>query len=148
MYMIDIIYLVLTSSFRSNMVTFSYTILYVKNISQALSFYKEVFDITAKFIHESNQYAELDTGSTTLAFASESLADFNLPNGYVPHDRETLPLACEIVFTVSDVQGYYKKALETGAKDIAAPKEKPWGQTVAYVQDPNGVLVEIASPLS
>ncbi len=129
------------------MVSFSHTILYVKDIPKALSFYKDAFDISPKFVHESNQYAELNTGQTVLAFASESLAAYNLPNGYVPHDVAKLPLACEIVFTVPDVQAWYEKALKAGAKHIAAPQQKPWGQTVAYVQDPNGVLIEIASPL-
>ena len=130
------------------MVTFSHTILYVKDIPKALVFYKDVFGIEPKFIHESNQYAELATGATTLAFASESLAAYNLPNGYVPHDINKAPLACEIVFTVSNVQEWYDKALKAGAHALAAPQQKPWGQVVAYVQDPNGVLVEIAGPLS
>jgi uncharacterized glyoxalase superfamily protein PhnB len=129
------------------MVNFSHTILYVKDISRALSFYKDAFDISPKFVHESNEYAELNTGHTALAFASESLAAYNLPNGYVHHDVTKLPLASEIVFTVPDVQVYYEKALKAGAKHVALPQQKPWGQTVAYVQDPNGVLIEIASPL-
>ena len=130
------------------MVSFSHTILYVKDIPKAVSFYEDAFGLSPKFIHESNQYAELNTGQTVLAFASETLASYNLPNGYVPHDRTKLPLACEIVFTVPDVDAWYEKALKAGAQDIAAPQQKPWGQRVAYVQDPNGVLIEIASPLS
>lgn len=130
------------------MVTFSYTIFYVKDIPKALAFYKDAFGIAPKFIHESNQYAELATGSTTLAFASEELAAYNLPKGYVPHDIAQKPLACEIALSVSDVQGWYERALKAGGHSIAAPLQKPWGQIVAYVQDPNGVLVEIAGPLS
>jgi lactoylglutathione lyase len=30
---------------------------------------------------------------------------------------------------------------------VAEPKTKPWGQTVAYVRDPDGVLVEIGSEM-
>lgn len=130
------------------MATFSHTILYVKDIPKALAFYKDAFDIEPKFIHESNQYAELATGSTALAFASEELAAYNLPKGYVPHDSGKVPLACEVVFSVADVQIWYERALKAGAQSIAAPQQKPWGQIVAYVRDPNGVLVEIAGPLS
>lgn len=130
------------------MVTFSHTIFYVKDVLKAIAFYKDAFDIAPKFIHESNQYAELATGNTILAFASEELATYNLPKGYVPHDVSKVPLACEIVFSVSDVQLWYERALQAGAHSIAIPQRKPWGQTVAYVQDQNGVLVEIAGPLS
>ncbi len=32
-----------------------------------------------------------------------------------------------------------------GAVAVAPPAHKPWGQTVSYVRDLNGVLVEIAT---
>lgn len=130
------------------MVTFSHTIFYVKDVLKAVAFYKDAFDIAPKFIHESNQYAELATGNTALAFASEQLAAYNLPKGYVPHDITKDPLACEIALSVADVDAWYERALKMGGHSIAAPQQKPWGQVVAYVRDPNGVLVEIAGPLS
>lgn len=51
-----------------------YTILYVKDVKQTIDFYQRAFALKLKFIHESSQYAEMDTGETTLAFASETLA--------------------------------------------------------------------------
>lgn len=127
------------------MVNFSHIIYYVKDISAAISFYRDVFGFEPKFIHESNQYVEIDTGATALAFVSELLADSNLPKGYTRHDIKQVPLACEIVFTVPDVQEFYDKALKTGGIAVVAPQQKPWGQTIAYVRDPNGILIEIAS---
>ena len=129
-------------------VSFSHTIVYVKDIPQLLPFYEKAFGIVPKFVHESGMYAELDTGATTLAFADEALGNENLPQGYIRHNKNSLPLACEIVFTVRDVQKAYDKALQAGAIQVADPKEKPWGQTIAYVRDPRGVLIEIASHMS
>jgi len=129
-------------------VSFSHTIVYVKGILQLLPFYEKAFGFLPKFVHESGMYAELDTGATTLAFADEALGHANLPQGYIKHDKNGLPLACEIVFTVHDVQKAYDKALQAGAIKVAAPQEKPWGQTVAYVRDPYGVLIEIASHMA
>jgi lactoylglutathione lyase len=37
--------------------------------------------------------------------------------------------------------------VDAGAAPLSAPAIKPWGQTVAYVRDPFGTLVELASPL-
>jgi lactoylglutathione lyase len=128
------------------MIRFSHTICYVKDVLKSLDFYKNAFGLQAKFLHESNQYAELDTGQTTLAFASEELAKLNFPEGYISNES-TRPLACEIVFSTSDVHSVYEKALKNGAMNSAAPKKKPWGQTVAFVRDPNGVLIEIAEEL-
>jgi lactoylglutathione lyase len=36
--------------------------------------------------------------------------------------------------------------VEAGAAPVSEPATKPWGQDVAYVRDPDGVLIEIASP--
>jgi uncharacterized glyoxalase superfamily protein PhnB len=38
--------------------------------------------------------------------------------------------------------------VEGGAEPVTPPQTKPWGQDVAYVRDPDGNLVEIASPVS
>jgi lactoylglutathione lyase len=127
------------------MVTFSHTIFYVTNIEKIIEFYEKAFGIAAKFVHESRLYAELNTGGTTLAFADEALGKENLPEGYLPSDVARLPSACEIVFTVKDVDQSYERAIAAGAVALVPPKQKPWGQTVAYVRDPSGVLIEIAS---
>ncbi len=137
-----------SSKKRHKMANFSHVIFYIKDISRAISFYKDAFDIQLKYIHESNQYAELNTGATTIAFASETLGSSNLPEGYIPHDITKLPLASEICFTVSDVQKSYKRAIAVGGISVVSPEIKAWGQTVAYIRDPNGLLVEIASPMS
>ena len=125
----------------------SHIIFYVKDIPEAVSFYKNAFGIEPKFIHESQMYAELDTGETTLAFAAEMLGKENLPDGYIPLGLDRLPQAGEIVFIQADVQAAYEQAIQAGAIALVPPKGKPWGQTVAYVRDPNGVLIEIASPM-
>jgi lactoylglutathione lyase len=38
-------------------------------------------------------------------------------------------------------------ALDAGCESLAAPEDKPQGQRVAYVRDPFGTLVELATPL-
>ncbi len=129
------------------MVTSSHTIFYVKNISKAIDFYESVFGSKLKFIHESNQYAEIETGITVIAFASEELGKSNFSNGYIKHDMEHMPLACGIVFTVSNVEEFYEKALNMGGITVALPEQKPWGPLVAYVKDPNGVLIAIVSQM-
>ena len=45
-----------------------------------------------------------------------------------------------------DPAAAFARAVENGASALAEPKEQPWGQVVAYVRDPFGTLVEIASP--
>jgi catechol 2,3-dioxygenase-like lactoylglutathione lyase family enzyme len=125
----------------------SHMIFYVADLKESLSFFKNVFNLETKFIDESGAYAELMTGTTILAFVSEAFAVMNFPNGFQKNSNEQPPCGCEIVFTSINIKELYQKALLFGAKDISAPTQKPWGQMVAYVRDPNGILIEIASPI-
>ena len=46
-----------------------------------------------------------------------------------------------------DVGAGFERAVEAGASAVSEPQKKPWGQEVAYVLDPDGILIEIASPM-
>ena len=129
------------------MIRFSHTIFYVSDVLKTLQFYEAAFGFKAKFIHESNAYAELMTGEVLLAFASEELGDMNLPEGFLRNNLKSLPQACEIAFTTDDPENLYKQAVKAGATELSSPQQKPWGQIVGYVRDPNGILIEIAGEL-
>jgi lactoylglutathione lyase len=126
---------------------FSYTILYVKDVAQSVAFYEKAFGLKQKFIHESKQYAEMETGGTTLAFASNELAKSNLPQGFQENSLLNLPAGIEVGFVTDDIPAALSRAMEAGGVVVVDAKIKPWGQTVAYVRDLDGILVEIASPM-
>jgi uncharacterized glyoxalase superfamily protein PhnB len=54
----------------------------------------------------------------------------------------------EIALVTDDPAAAYKRAVAVGAIAVKPPVQKPWGQTVAYVRDLNGCLVEICSPVA
>ena len=61
---------------------FGYTIVYVANVAETLTFYKEAFGFETRFLRESGMYGELDTDATALAFASHAMGDLNLSGRY------------------------------------------------------------------
>ncbi len=126
---------------------FAYTILYVGDVNRTVLFYEKAFGLKSRFIHESGQYAEMETGGTTLSFASNELAKSNLPEGFQENTLSHPPAGIEIAFTTDDVLAAFTRAVKAGAAEVTKPQTKPWGQQVAYVRDLDGVLVEIASPL-
>jgi lactoylglutathione lyase len=128
-------------------VKFGYTILYVRDVAASLDFYERAFAQRRRFVHESGQYAELDTGSTTLAFAAHELAASNLPGLYRPVAAGDPPPAFEVCFVTTDVVAAHSQAVSAGAREVTPPQTKPWGQQVAYVRDPDGNLIELASPV-
>jgi uncharacterized glyoxalase superfamily protein PhnB len=129
------------------MIKYGYTILYVENVEATLAFYVKAFGIAQKSITPEKDYGELETGSTTLAFASYSVAEFN---GIAIERRNSkaLPSPFEITFVADDIESAWKQAVEAGAEMVKEPTQKPWGQTVGYLRDINGFLVEICTPVS
>jgi catechol 2,3-dioxygenase-like lactoylglutathione lyase family enzyme len=126
-------------------VKFGYTIIYVPNVAAAIDFYGRAFGLPTKFVHDSGQYGELDTGATTLAFASHALADGNLPGGYQRPDPSAPPFGIELAFVTSDVPAAVARASAAGAAVVVEAKAKPWGQVVAYVRAPEGTLIELCT---
>lgn len=126
-----------------------YTIIYVESVKDTLAFYEKAFGLTTRFLHESGDYGELDTGDTALAFASHELGTMNFGDyAYQKSSSDAKPLGVEIVFVTDNVEDAFTKAIEVGAKSVSEPVQKPWGQIVSYVQDNNGVLVELCSPVT
>ena len=129
------------------MVKFGYTIVYVDDVAASLRFYEAAFGLARRFLHDGGDYGELDTGATTLAFASHTLAASNFDGGIVRSYESSQPLGMEIALVTSDVATAHAKALSAGATQLSAPKQKPWGQTVSYLRAPDGCLVELCTPV-
>lgn len=129
------------------MVQFGYCIIYVPDVAQSLAFFETSFGLKRRFLHEGGDYGELDTGATVLAMASHDLGAQNLPDGYQRADQADRPLGFEVALCDSDVAGMHRAAIENGAIEISAPKQKPWGQVVSYVRTPCGIVLELCSPM-
>ena len=96
-----------------------------------------------RFVAEDGRYGEFETGATTLSFASHDLGKANLPTASFPRSRRPDRRGRDRARR-PDVPAAIERAVEAGARELSPPKQKPWGQTVSYVRDPNGVLIELA----
>lgn len=130
-------------------ISLGYTIYYVHDVQQTLTFFMEAFDLERRFITPEGDYGELVTGSTTLSFVANELAHANLDEagGFTELDASQPPVAASVTLVTNDVAAALAKAIEAGGTQYVALTEKPWGQTVAYLRDPNGILIEIATPI-
>jgi len=88
---------------------YGYTIIYVENVKETITFYQKAFGCQQKFITPENDYGELVSGETTIAFASLALGNTNLRNGYIPSsysqksDDESKPFGAEMAFVTEDI---------------------------------------------
>jgi lactoylglutathione lyase len=124
-----------------------YTIVYVPSVKDSLEFFSRAFGFEIGFLHESGDYGELATGETTLAFANHSLGHMNYGTEHVRANESALPLGMEVGLVTTELEAAHVKALACGAKELAAPAVRPWGQSVSYVRAPDGTLVELCTPI-
>ncbi len=124
-----------------------WVIVYVDDPPAAREFYMGAFGLQGGFVAPSGSYAELDTGSTKLAFAAYSLGSQNFAGGVRRAPAEGPPPNVEIALVADDVDAAYARALEAGCAPLSAPTDKPQGQRVAWLRDPFGTLLELATPL-
>ncbi|MBN8538420.1 MAG: VOC family protein [Deltaproteobacteria bacterium] len=123
-----------------------YTLLYVDDVEKTMAFYSKAFGLEAGFLHESKDYGEMKTGDTKLGFVNHATA------GSHGFEYEKLSLKSkapgfEIGFVADNVENAFEHAVNAGAVSVSKPTQKPWGQTVSYVRDCNGLLVEICSAM-
>ena len=124
---------------------FGYTILYVDDVAATLAFYGKAFGLATRYTHESGSYGELETGATALAFVSHALLRQIGKTPQAPVlDRPT----SEIALVTDDVAAAVRRAVDAGASLVQDATAMPWGQTIAYVGDPNGFLVELCTPVA
>lgn len=121
-----------------------YTILYVADVPATLQFYGAAFGLRTRFLHEGGDYGELDTGSTVLAFSAHSLMR---QLGKNPQVAQAQAPTFEIALCTADVPAALARAVAAGAMPMRPAETMPWGQTVAYVADINGFLVELCTPV-
>ncbi|MDW3178799.1 MAG: VOC family protein [Acidimicrobiia bacterium] len=129
-------------------ISLGYTIFYVDDVEETVTFFTTAFGLERRFVTPENDYGEVDTGATTLAFVSIELAKTNLDTagGFSPPDPAR-PAPVSITLLTSEVAETVEDAVAAGARRYVAPTEKPWGQTVAYVLGPSNVLIELATPV-
>ncbi len=123
---------------------YRYTILYVSDVPATLSFYEAAFGLTLSMLHEAGDYGELNSGDTKLAFSS---LDLMKSMAKEVGDAREQPPCFELAFETNDVPAAVTRAREAGATLVQDATAMPWGQTISYVKDINGFLVEICTPV-
>ncbi len=123
-----------------------WVIVYVEDPAAASAFYERTFGLRGEFAAPDGSYAQLDTGATKLAFGSYALGE-SFYGGVRRASLDGQPSNVEITLVTDDVDAAYAAATDAGCTPLAAPQDKPHGQRVAFVRDPFGTLLELATPL-
>lgn len=124
-------------------VTMRYTILYINDLQQSLHFYHDILGLPIRL--QQGTYIEFDTGATVLAINTRSSVTEEI--GLVVPESSHRSQTFELGFVVDDVSQTIDTLRQQNVPIIKEPVTKPWGQTVAYVADPDGHYIEICSAI-
>ena len=124
-----------------------YTILYVESVAETIAFYERAFGLERGMVTPANEYGEMKTGDTKLAFAANSFVKTLMSVPFAAAQPEQTAPPMELGLVTEDVERAFAKAIAAGASLVKKPEKKPWGQLVGYVRDNNGFIVEICSPM-
>lgn len=130
------------------MLRLGYTAFYVPDVRRTVDFYTAAFGLQMRYMHPSGEYAGMETGQTLLAFSGEALVRSNLLGemNYHRNRPDGEPAGAQPAFIVDDLTAAIGKAVAADAVLVTKPEAKPWGQTLAFLRDVNGVLVELCTP--
>ena len=124
-----------------------YAILYVDDVATSVKAWEAAFGLELRFLHDSGEYAELVTGETTLSFAGREFGKTHFTDEATLASFDQAPARFELGLVTDDVPAAFARAVDAGMASIVEPAVKPWGQTVAWVKDGDGILVELATPM-
>jgi lactoylglutathione lyase len=124
-----------------------FPMLWVADVPASVRFHEDGLGGVVDHAHDDGSYAEVQLGSMTLGLVAEAEARRHLPVPFRPYADTDVPAAFELYLEVPDADEVAARAIAAGATLLAPPSDKPWGRRVAYLRDPNGVVVELASPL-
>ena len=106
-------------------IQYAYTILYVKDVPKSIEFYKNALGFDQKMLTPENDYGEIMSGTTTIAFANFELGRSNIKKGFIESDITKKPFGLELAFTTNNVEETMKKAIANGATLLESAVTKP-----------------------
>lgn len=116
-----------------------FPIINCRSLPPARTFYERVFGATIDYAseHEGEQvYVSLAVGDGTVALG--------LGTGPAMYGETPLPAtghAVDLCLYVGDLDAVVEAAPAAGGRVVTPPQDTPWGERVAYLQDPEGTML-------
>lgn len=113
--------------------------MHVDAIAPVLAFYEEVFaaEVTYRFPDDGEpEYVTLGVGRSSVA-----LAVGTTPTMYGEVPLPATGRAVDLCVEVADLDAAVAAAPAAGGRVVVPPTGTPWGERVAYLQDPQGTML-------
>jgi lactoylglutathione lyase len=118
---------------------FATAVVYADDVAATVAFYCRVTGLEPTYYDKALGFALLGEDQA-VAIASHEAGMLMLAEGY-GQVRSNRVRGTELAFWTRDVAAAFWIAVEAGAVALTPPRLMPWGQTVAYVQAPEGTIL-------
>ncbi|MEU6331209.1 VOC family protein [Streptomyces sp. NPDC047049] len=113
-----------------------------RDVARLVAFYEQVTGVAATW--STPEFAELVTGSGTLALASErTVALFGAGSAEPAANRTVIT-----EFRVADVDAEYARLTSLCEEFVQKPTTMPWGNRSLLFRDPDGNLINLFTPVT
>lgn len=124
----------------------NFVCLLANDVPSIVSFWRDVVQLPMTYYDETIGYASFDTGGSTLAIYSRTAFAELLGEEEILPPQESRQMY--LSFQVDDVDATYTRLIKGGATAVIAPRDYPvLHARQAHVNDPDGRLIELYSPL-
>lgn len=118
---------------------FATVVIYTDDVAATVAFYERATGLAPAYYDRELGFALLGP-EQAVAVASHAAGALMLEAGYeaAQHGRVR---GAELAFWADDVAAAFGAAVAAGAAALTPPRVMPWGQTVAYVEAPEGTIL-------
>jgi len=118
---------------------FATAVIYTDDVEATVTFYERATGLTASHYDRELGFAMLGA-EQAVAIASQAAGKLMLDAGFAAVQSGRVR-GTELAFWAEDVPAAFDAAVRAGARALTPPRLMPWGQTVAYVEAPEGTIV-------
>jgi lactoylglutathione lyase len=124
-----------------------FPILYARDLSRLTGFYRDVLGMEEHFRYP----ADGEASFVTLKYGNAELGLGTYEDTPGLEGRPLIPPSAgrgfELCIYVSNVDEALSRAQRSGVRTLVAPVDQPWGERLAYVQDPEGNTLILCAKL-
>jgi lactoylglutathione lyase len=124
---------------------FATAVIYTDDVAATVAFYERATGLAPSYYDRELGFALLGA-EQAVAVASHAAGTLMLESGYAPAQHGRVRGA-ELAFWAADVARAFDTAVRAGATALTPPRVMPWGQTVAYVEAPEGTILGFVTRL-
>ncbi|MCK8463797.1 VOC family protein [Aliiroseovarius sp. S1339] len=119
-----------------------YPLIQVQDVGATAAFYSQHFGFKAMF--ESDWYVHLQSEENDAI----NLAILRYDHDTIPHEGRGKTKGVILTFEVADIDGEHERLHKAGVSVAQELRDEPHGQRHAIYRDPNGVLVDLVTPIA